>query len=668
MKSRIVIALIAAASAAVLAQEPQQRPREGGYVNNHRPKGPAPAIDGRIRDDREGRREARLEQFGGEPTPEFVEQLLNAAEQQAAQYGPLGRGAIKTPAGGVWTNIGPYRSDWIQNGVRLTQSDTGRVRTFLFHPNNGDTAYVLKSSGGLWKTTNFSQPRPAWRAMSDSLLSTSGGGVAFGKNPETLYLASGDPFDPNIGGFIYRSTDGGETSGPRFKLGPSTIVPDVKVDTSGAQDVVLAGTNGGLFRSADGGATYTQVLGGLIWSMQRSSAGWVLARTSGGLGQLRLSTDSGATWTEITAPNLTTGAGRITLGVGAPGDAVVYAFVHANSGGGKPHRQKDLYRSADGGLTWTAIGLGEDVTTLEGTPPAPVTRWVGKFPVNPNEDQPDMDIMNDQATYNHMLLVDPNDSSRNTVYIGGQLSSAKTTDGGATWRLVSHWLGLYGLPYVHADHHAAAFTSIKGKPMMLFGTDGGLFTSEDGGRTFSSQKNDGMSSYLIYAMTGNPKHPDDVLIGLQDNGTRFRFGPTGTYNQVFGGDGFGVAWSQATDDVSLATVYYSWIARFDRNPPSTQNKWQVGWTGIPEFFNPALTYFHTALASPSAAADPIGRTFFHRTRYKLYRTTNGAASWHKVFETFDPNPPPTDPPQDPPPPVLPRLQLRAGLHPIGISP
>ena len=94
---------------------------------------------------------------------------------------------------------------------------------------------------------------------------------------------------------------------------------------------------------------------------------------------------------------------------------------------------------------------------------------------------------------------------------------------------------------------------IKGKPVLLFGGDGGLFTSDDGGATFSSQKNDGMSSYLIYAMTGNPKHADDVLIGLQDNGTRWRVGPTGTYNQVFGGDGFGVGWSQAEDRISLGS-------------------------------------------------------------------------------------------------------------------
>jgi photosystem II stability/assembly factor-like uncharacterized protein len=347
-----------------------------------------------------------------------------------------------------------------------------------------------------------------------------------------------------------------------------------------------------------------------------------------------------------------------------PGDDVVYAFAaKANN-----TRQKDLYRSNNGGATWTAIGLGDYVTTNEGDPPKPVTRWVGKVPENPYQYQTTMDIMFDQPGYNHMLLVDPSDPNRNTVYIGGQFSSAKTTNGGNTWRVVSAWLAQNGLPYVHADHHAAAVATIRGQQVLLFGGDGGLFTSEDGGRTFSSQKNDGMSSYLIYALTGNPKHAEDVLIGLQDNGTRWRVGPTATYNQVFGGDGFGVGWSQAQDRIALATVYYSFIIRNRRNPPSTQNKWEIGWTGIPEFNNPSLSYFRSAIATPAASADPAGLTFFHRTRYKLYRTTNGAASWHKVFETVDPNPPLPDPPPDPLPTPLARLQLRAGLQPIAVSP
>ena len=184
--------------------------------------------------------------MGGALTPEFMEAMMKAADEQIAQYGPAGRGAIQVPAGGSWTNIGPFRSNWIQNGLQVQESDTGRVRTFLVHPTNPDVLYVLTSSGGLWKTTNFSQPRPSWRAMTDTILSTSGGSAALGKNPETIYLGTGDPFDPGVGGYARRSTDGGQTWSAAIKLGASTIIPDVKVDTSGATDVVLMGTNAGL--------------------------------------------------------------------------------------------------------------------------------------------------------------------------------------------------------------------------------------------------------------------------------------------------------------------------------------------------------------------------------------------------------------------------------------
>jgi Photosynthesis system II assembly factor YCF48 len=230
---------------------------------------------------------------------------------------------------------------------------------------------------------------------------------------------------------------------------------------------------------------------------------------------------------------------------------------------------------------------------------------------------------------------------------------------------------------LHADFHAAAFATLKGEPAILFGTDGGLFLSTDGGVSFSSLKNDGISSYSIYAMTGNPKHAADVLIGLQDDGTRFRTGTSGTYNQVFGGDGFGVGWSQADDLVTLGSVYYSFIIRNQRNPPNTQSKWLVGWIGIREFFLPAWTYFNTSIATPRASADPAALTFFHRTRFRLYRTTNGAVSWTCIMET-----PPTAMAQlgaspecsgpamlpTPTPPPDARILLRAGSHPIGVSP
>jgi hypothetical protein len=671
-KATVIALLLAASTYSGVAQQPPNGvgPRDDAYVSTHQPRVQLSDPNEPIKDDPVGRRESFREQMGGDLTPEFMAALMAASDAERAKYGPAGRGAIGVAGGAAWTNIGPYRSNIIQNGLQVQESDTGRIRAFLVHPTNPDVVYVLTSSGGLWKTTNFSAPRPGWRAMTDGILSTSGGNAAFGKNPGTIYLGTGDPFDPGVGGFARRSTDGGATWSDAIKLGASTTIPDVKVDTGAAADIVLAGTNAGLFRSTDGGGTYSAapVLSGVIWSLARTTAGWLAARTVGANGSIMLSTDKGATWTAIpNGGNVIAGIGRATLGTAVAGDAVVYAFA-ANTGS---VAQKDLYRSIDGGLNWTAIGLGQYVTK-PGTPP--VTVWDGKVPVNPNPDQPNMDIMAGQAFYNQMLLVDPADGGRNTVYIGGQLSAAKSTDGGATWRIISNWLAQFKLPYVHADHHAAAFATLNGEPAMIFGTDGGLFISTDGGNSFSSQKNDGISSYLIYALAGNPQHPDDVVIGLQDDGTRWRIGKSGTYNQVLGGDGFGAAWSQATDDVSLASVYYSYIVRARSTPPSTQYKWRVGWNGIAEFFNPALTYFNTSLATPRASADPQGHTFFHRTRYRLYRTTNGAASWSCVMETplataasagaSSTCTPPPAPPATPPVRVL----LRGGSHPIGISP
>lgn len=604
-----VFAVVVLASAGVHTQD-QAIPRgfpasDTSYKSTYVPTLPAPGANMRVSDDARARREWMKERMGGPLSPEFMESMLAAVQMKREQSASLQAGAA-----GTWTNIGPVRSNWIQNGVQVTKSDTGRLRTILVHPTNPDIVYLLTSGGGLWKTGNFLSPRPAWAAKSDNIPGVAGGAVAFGSSANTLYLGSGDPFDGGLGGYVTKSTNGGDSWLPPVKVGISTTVMDVKVDTSTTPDTVYVATNAGLFRSIDGGSSYTGAGlpndgSFLAWSVAQTNGAWLATfEHFSGLGAIYRSTN-GTTWTPVLP--FGTDVGRITLGVGEPGDPVVYAYA-ARAGDGA---QKDLYRSNDGGQTWTALGLGS------------------KTPVNPNDDQPNMDIMAGQAFYNHMVLVDPDDETRNTVYIGGQLSSAKTTDGGATWRIITNWLAQFGLPYAHADFHAAAY-SPQTKTIM-FGTDGGLFISDDGGKTFSDQKNDGIASYLIYALATNEKHNDDVIIGLQDNGTRIRVGTSNTYNQIFGGDGFGVGWGEG---YSLGSIYYSFIIRNPNGTPATQQKWLVGWNGIldDEFFNPAKTQFITTIYQPSRAAAPNGTTYFHRSRRTLYKTTNAAALWTPIYQ------------------------------------
>jgi photosystem II stability/assembly factor-like uncharacterized protein len=589
---------------------------------------------------------------------EFVRHMMREAEKQRGMHPDLMAGAeepnFKVPR---WRSIGPTRANFLQNGpFTLNRDDSGRARTILLDPKDDDTVYFLTSGGGLWKTTNFDEAKPTWVSKTDSLLTTSGGSVAMGRNRRTLYLGLGDPFaDPTeVSGVMVKSTDGGDHWSPFVPLGFSNSVRDVKVDTSGPQDIVLVGTDAGMFRSTDGGNTYNQVAGAapsdaffnkMVWSIARTKAGWlavaqtfsfVFERNFGFLEQvgfdasLLLSTDQGATWNAINnAGNVFTGAGRTTLAVAKPGDSVVYAFA-ATTGDGA---QLDLFRSIDGGQNWTALGLP------------------GKVPTNPNGDQPDMDVMHTQAFYNHMVLVDPTDEDRNTVYLGGNFSSVKSTDGGNTWTVLSNWITQFGLPYVHADFHAAAMLIHHDLKTLIFGTDGGLFTSRDGGLTWNDDKNEGLVTHLIYALTSNPGTPDSTLMGLQDDGSRLRVGDTRTYNQTLGGDGFATGWSQANNAVSIATIDGGIIANCMTNPPDDISKWNLAITGID--INDAN--FSVPIDTPSAAADPTGLVFFNTTNHHIYMTTDGANTWNLVGTSGVNG-------------IGPHRLVRAVLHSVGISP
>lgn len=624
------------------------------------------------------RLEANRQRRGGDP--DFIGDMILQARQERAANPQLMPGAAPALGTPVWFNIGPVKSNHIQNGVLRTVTDSGRARTILPHPTDPNTLYFLTSSGGLWKTTNFQSNKPNWVSLTDSVITTSGGAVAFGRTPDTLYLGLGDPFDGSAaaGAYVLKSTDGGNTWEPAVRLtfGSTSArsVRDLKVDTSGPVDVVLAATDIGLFRSANGGTTFTLNLslpliyvtpvGAFLqseWSIVNTHNGWVVsteAPTVGvaataatdGVGKLAVSTDHGATWQPLASlsetfppPTGTILAGRITLGVGAAGDHIVYAFT-ATQGDGA---QLDAFRSIDDGATWTPIGLRS------------------KTPVNPNPDATNMNVMRGQAFYNHMLLVDPNDAGRNTVYLGGQLFSAKSTDGGATWRVLADWLAQFKMPYVHADYHAAAISPIT--KQVFFGTDGGLFVSGDGGATWDDGKNEGIVTELAYSIAVSPNNPAFTIIGTQDNGTFSRVALTNIWEQTLGGDGVGTAWSRATvnKDVAFTSFPGGSTVVAVNTPPNIQNKWAFARNGI----NRSFGNFFTAYATPSAAADPTGQVFYNYTSRQIYRTADAGGLWTDIGHTQIPQPGNPPPPPVPPSPGIGAARIfRDTPHGIGVSP
>ena len=102
----------------------------------------------------------------------------------------------KNARGPKWVNIGPEESEFDQNGSFTGHEvDSGRARTILPHPTNADIVYFLTSGGGLWRTNNWTADEIEWTPLTDDLPTTGGGSVAFGANPNTLYLGLGDFVD-----------------------------------------------------------------------------------------------------------------------------------------------------------------------------------------------------------------------------------------------------------------------------------------------------------------------------------------------------------------------------------------------------------------------------------------------------------------------------------------
>jgi hypothetical protein len=341
-------------------------------------------------------------------------------------------------------------------------------------------------------------------------------------------------------------------------------------------------------------------------------------------GDLWKSTDSGGTWTSARAAgafpspittNVRIDVGRIALGAGPTADPTK-TVIYAQSGTAQETSipagcfaappvptggilctfvaQTAWYlKSIDGGATWATIATGLNTTVTRPAPqPALVLQPTGL--VNPTTlvGDPTFDNRNTgctvmnlghvQSWYNLSVSVDP--ANPNRAIFGGDLCSAITKDGGATYSAASHWLPQGGsgftangfLPYVHADWHAslAYRDAAANQTVLLAGTDGGLFVTRNIWDVPTpelgqwQQPDVGLTTHLFYGLgTGDPTlgNPNLVFGGLQDNGTRWRLVQdesfiqefnAGNWDQILGGDGFGAA--ATSDTIGQNQVY--WIS------------------------------------------------------------------------------------------------------------
>jgi photosystem II stability/assembly factor-like uncharacterized protein len=394
----------------------------------------------------------------------------------------------------------------------------GRVASVVGVPGDPRVYYLGAGGGGVWKTENGGA---TWSPVFDQTGIASIGAIAIAPSDHRIvWVGTGEANPRNdviAGAGIYESTDGGSHWTARG-LNATRSIASIVVDPRDP-NVVLVGALGdvfadspdrGVFRTTDGGKTWTKTLfvgpaSGVsemvadpknpdviyagIWQFRRQP--WTF--TSGGSDDgLYKSVDGGVSWTHLTGHGLPEGTtGRIGLAIAPSDPRRVYALIESKDG--------ILWRSDDAGASWTLMTKNT--------------------------------LVDQRPFYFSHLRVDP--SNPDHVYgVSEMLSESK--DGGKTFKEIAD--------DVHVDYHDLWIAPDDPK-RLISGEDGGYAISLDNGAHWSFSANVPIGQ--IYHLGYDDETPYRVCVGLQDNNGFC--GPTNAlsaegipnaaWERVVGGDG-----------------------------------------------------------------------------------------------------------------------------------
>jgi photosystem II stability/assembly factor-like uncharacterized protein len=257
---------------------------------------------------------------------------------------------------------------------RFIGPDGNRAIAVAGVPGDPMVSYIGAASGGLWKTTDGGT---TWDPIFDDQPVSSIGSIAIApSDPNVLWVGTGETFvirpAHSVGDGVYRSTDAGKTW-TNVGLGRTGRIGRMVVDPRNpdvAFACALGHTHGpqhdrGVYRTVDGGATWEQVLfvnentGCSDLAIDPTNPRILYATTwevyintwglnSGGMGSgVYKSVDGGTTWTRLANGLPDHPIGKTAVAVAQSDPDRVYVLVEDSSPG--------LYRSDNAGLSWTLV-------------------------------------------------------------------------------------------------------------------------------------------------------------------------------------------------------------------------------------------------------------------------------------------------------------------------
>lgn len=504
-----------------------------------------------------------------------------------------------------WRHVGPVRG--------------GRVTTVTGVVQDQTTFYFGSTGGGVWKTTDAGLN---WKNVSDAAFACASMGAldVSDSDPRVVWAGTGSDgirSNVSIGCGVYRSRDAGATwsfAGLRDagQIGALVVHPSNPdaAWVAAIGDPFKPTPTRGVFRTTDGGATWTKSLSlsdstgavdlelkpddpntiyAVMWRGERKPWTIISGATEGGLYK---SVDGGATWSKL-GGGLPTGLwGKGDLAVSAAQPNRVYLLLEAQPGQG-------LWRSDDAGATWSLVNT-----------------------------QPE--LLYRPFYYTN---VDADPQNADVVYVSNE-SFFRSTDGGKSFR---------ERPTPHGDNHDL-WIHPRNTRLMIGSNDGGAAVSFNGGDTWTTQYNQPTAE--IYQVAVDNQWPYRIYGAQQDQSATHVIpslpltasapdDPLMQWAPVGGCETGPVVPSPRNPDV-IFTACKGQFSRYDRRTGQEQ----AYWIGAQSLYghDPKDLLYRFQRVSPLVVSPHQPLTVYYASQY-VHRTRDEGRTWERIspdLTAFDP--------------------------------
>lgn len=450
-------------------------------------------------------------------------------KEDAKSDSPINSGLV---SGLSFRNIGPAVA-------------SGRIGDIAVNPTNPSEYYLAVASGGVWKTTNHGN---TYSPIFDNEGSYSIGCITIDpNNTNTVWVGTGENNNQRsvaYGDGVYRSDDGG-ASWKNMGLKSSEHISKIIVDPRNS-DVVYVAVYGPLWSAGGERGTYKTIDGGKTWkqihfiSENSGTCDLVMDPTNpdvlyeavhqrrrhvytyiggGAESGVYKSTDGGTTWTQLKSGLPTSNLGRVGLAISPANSNYVYAICEAENG------QQGFFRSTNKGASFEKRSAYET-----------------------------------SGNYYQEIICDPLDVDK---VFSMDTWLHYTEDGGKTFKMT-------GENDKHVDNHCIWIDPTDTRHWIV-GCDGGVYETWDHATNWEFKQNLPITQFYKVALDNDYPYYN-VYGGTQDNNSLG--GPSRTLNNagIFnsdwintnGGDGFESQVDPTDPNIVYAQAQYGWIVRYDK--------------------------------------------------------------------------------------------------------